>query len=466
MALKTSAIHGNEQSGVEETEIRAVEATARFARTATAIGGAAIQVSVDKVKEALRKRQERLATAPELRGDLYNDYREAFISRGVPEEIAEEAAAGLVQNENAENNEAIATANRIVSEGISQSNAQESDPGNGKAKTDIKSEQAAQQPIATASTDMAAPPKLVERTEEQPLKGESEPEEMASPETAAEMSRQVDFEKPPSEMKWQELQKVSSKIKEETKQKPASNKKVDVKQFVEKYWDEQNQERTALLQTPSVSGLEESYRSGLEAENVEGTTAASAARDLVTGKDASTSSAISQAHSQIEKPQPARSPLQQMYYDVLAKQKAISPELTELASKDLAAGKGAHSSKHVRAAHDTILDRELTKSGLDLHRRKWCKYSRHITQPDPAKRDRLVAAAAMRDGVSAKSARAMIRWSSPIAAQINQKQGSTAMANYADNVVSQAKVRSTTKQVAAGKVPAPVKKQKSKGAEI
>ena len=77
MAIKTSAIHGSEQSGVEETEIRAAEATARLAQTATAIGGAAVRAGVGKVKEALRKRQERLATAPELRGNLYNNYRDA-----------------------------------------------------------------------------------------------------------------------------------------------------------------------------------------------------------------------------------------------------------------------------------------------------------------------------------------------------------------------------------------------------
>lgn len=458
MAIKTSAIHGNEQSGVEETEIRAVEATARFARTTTAVGAAAVRAGVGKVKEALRKRQARLATAPELRGNLYNDYRNAFMNREVPEEIAAEAAAGLVQNESAEDNEAIATANRIVSEGHFQESAQD----NGEAQASVEGKR----PRATASATMAAPPKLIERAEEQPSQGKSKAEEMASPEFAAEVSRQVTFEKPPSEMKWQELQKVSSKIKKETGQKPASSKKVDVQQFVEKYWDEQNQERTELSQTLSVSGLEDSYRSGLEAENVESTTAASAARDLVTGKDANSSPAIAHANSQVKKPQLERSPLQQMYYEVLAKQKALSPELTELASKDLAAGKGAHSSEHVRAAHDTILNRELTKSGLDPHRQNWCKYGRHVTQSDPAKRDRLIAAAAMRDGLSAKSTRSMIRWKSPIAAQINQQQGGTAMANYADNVVSQVKARAMTKQIAAGKVPAPMKKPKDKGVEI
>ena len=461
MAIKTSAIQGNEQSGAEETEIRAAEATARLARTVTAIGGAAVRAGVDKVKEALRKRQERLATAPELRGDLYNGYRNAFITRGVPEEIAEEAAAGLVQNESAENNEAISTANRIVSQGSFQDNAK----ANGKAALNVRSEQTAQPPRTATPATMATSPKLIVRPEKQPLQAQSEPQAAASQENAIEVSKQVGFEKPPSKMKWQELQKVASQIRQETQQKPASNKKVDVQQFVEKYWDEQNQERTALAQTLSVSELEESYRNGLEAEDVEGTTAASAARDLVTGKDTSSSPAIAQAHTQIKKPQPERSPLQQMYYDVLAKQKTISPELTELASKDLAAGKGARSSEHVRAAHNTILNRELARSGLDPHRQNWSKYSRHVTQPDPNKRDQLIAAAAIRGGVSTKSARSMIRWNSPVAAQIAQRQGSTAMANYADSVVSKAKTHSATKQMATGKAIASTK-QKRKGVEI
>ena len=147
-----------------------------------------------------------------------------------------------------------------------------------------------------------------------------------------------------------------------------------------------------------------------------------------------------------------------MYYDVLTKQKAISPELTELASKDLAAGKGAQSSEHVRAAHDKILDRELARSGLDPYRQNWSKYSRHVIQPDPNKRDQRIAAAALRGHVSEKNARAMIRRSSPVAAQINQQQGSTAMVNYANSIVSEAKTRSAMKQMATGRVLAPWRK--------
>ena len=55
MPIKTSAIHGSEQSGTEEAEIRTAEATARFARTATALGGAAVRAGVGKVKKTLRE---------------------------------------------------------------------------------------------------------------------------------------------------------------------------------------------------------------------------------------------------------------------------------------------------------------------------------------------------------------------------------------------------------------------------
>ena len=54
------------------------------------------------------------------------------------------------------------------------------------------------------------------------------------------------------------------------------------------------------------------------------------------------------------------------------------------------------------AAHDKILNRELARSGLDSHRQNWSKYSRHVTEPDPHKRDRLIGSAAMREGVSAR----------------------------------------------------------------
>ena len=114
MAIKTSAIQGSEQSGAEETEIRTAETVARV----VAVGSAAVQTGFGKMKESLKKRRERRETAPELRGNLYKGFRQAFIDNGVPEDLASEAAADLVQNKDAERSPAIAEANRIVSQGI------------------------------------------------------------------------------------------------------------------------------------------------------------------------------------------------------------------------------------------------------------------------------------------------------------------------------------------------------------
>lgn len=464
MAIKTSAIHGSEQSGTEEAEIRTAEATARFARTATAIGGAAVRAGVGKVKKTLRERQERLATEPELQGNLFKDFREAFISHGVPEDLAAEAAADLVKNKDATSSTAIAEANRIVSQGVNQqptdseqsqlSDSEESDPEEEKSSPSTTEEYG----------------EHIESAEANALPLNQGTGVHSSVEQSSTSTKKVEFEVPPSEMKWPTLQKTAKAIAEETGEKPASGKKADVEPFVTDYWQAQQAEKAVaakpVVRTPVQSPaptLAKDYSAGLAAAGADNEIAAKAGTALVEGEDAHSNVEIAEANSQVSEV-PARSRLQQMYYDVLEKQKAIDPELTELASKDLAEGKGAHSSNHVRAAHDKILNRELARSGLDSHRQNWSKYSRHITEADPGKRDRLIGSAAMRDGVSAKDTKTMIRWSSPIAAQINHQQGSTAMVNYADSIVSQVKTHSVAKQMATGKAIAPAKK--GKGAEI
>lgn len=463
MAIKTSAIQGSEQSGTEEAEIRAAEATARFARTATAIGGAAVRAGVGKVKKTLRERQERLAAEPELQGNLYKDFREAFISHGVPEELAAEAAADLVQNKDATSSTAVAEANRIVSQGVNhQPTASEQPQLSDREEDDEREEQ-------TSSN-------LTEEHDEHDEEAKANPHPLnqetgiSSVKQSSTPTKKVEFEEPPSEMKWPTLQKTAKAIADETGEKPASGKKADVEPFVTDYWQAQQAEKVLaakpVVRTPVQSPepkLAKDYSAGLAAAGADNEIAAKAGAALVEGEDANSNVEIAKANSQVSEV-PARSRLQQMYYDVLSKQKAIGPELTELASKDLAEGKGAHSSNHVRAAHDKILNHELTKSGLDSHRQNWSKYSRHIKEPDLNKRDRLIGAVAIRDGVSAKDTKAMIRWSSPVAAQVNQQQGSTAMANYADSIASQVKAYSVTKQMATGKAVAPVKK--GKGVEI
>ena len=114
MVLKTSAIQGNEQSGAEETQIRTAETASRV----IAVGGAAVIAGINKLSESMREKRKREKAAPELRGKLYKDFREAFISNGVPKDLASEAAADIVQNKDADSSPAIAEANRIVSEEV------------------------------------------------------------------------------------------------------------------------------------------------------------------------------------------------------------------------------------------------------------------------------------------------------------------------------------------------------------
>ena len=446
MAIKTSAIQGSEQSGAEETEIRTAETVARV----VAIGSAAVQAGFGKMKESLKKRRERKEAAPELQGNLYKDFRQAFVDNGVPEDIAGEAAADLVQNKDAERSPAITEANRIVSQGIDTAPAKK------------QAEKAPQQQTASYQGAAIGASQSIQMADEKP-------EVDTAP--APEPSRKVEFEQPPSEMKWATLQKTAKAISAETGQKPASGKKADIEPFVTDYWKAQQEEKAIsvkpIIRTPvqpPQPKLAADYSAGLAAAGADSEIAAKAGPALVDGKGADSSAEIAKANSQVAKV-PERSKLQQMYYDVLAKQKTLKPELIELASQDLAAGKGAHSSPHVKKAHDKILNRELAKSGLDPFQQSWSKYSRHVTQSEPKKRDYLIASAAIKDGVSIKSAKAMIRWNSPVAAQINKQEGATAGANYADSVVSKAKVQAATKQMASGKGIAPAKK-KAKGVEI
>ena len=462
MVLKTSAIQGNEQSGAEETQIRTAETASRV----IAVGGAAVIAGINKLSESMREKRNREKAAPELRGKLYKDFREAFISNGVPKDLASEAAADIVQNKDADSSPAIAEANRIVSEEVAPKPVAKTKTVDSaqSAKADSSPQTASYKGAATTSHSSVQ----VQDDKAQPSDQKVADEAVDEP---AQSSKKVEFEQPPSEMEWPVLQKTAKAISAETGSKPASRKKADVEFFVAQYWKAQQEEKEIAakpvirtpIETPEPS-LAADYSAGLKAAGADSEIAVAAGAALVDGKDAKSSQDIAKANSQVAKV-PERSKLQQMYYDVLAKQKTISPELTEMASKDLAAGKGAHSSSHIRKAHDKILNRELAKSGLDPFKKSWSQYSRHVTATEPKKRDHLIAAAALKGGASVKSAKAMIRWNSPVAAQINKQEGATAGVNYADSVVSRAKVQVAIKQTATGKRLAPVKK-KGQGVEI
>jgi hypothetical protein len=577
-----TSIQGSEQTGAEESQIQAARKFGQMASNAGALGVAAVTAGAGLIKDALKRRKKQMDTEPELRGDFYKDLQKAFISNGVSTELAGEAAADLVQNKDAESSEAIAEANRIISESVNHQPIIEPDSTQyvqsennplqqmkerlyafraneqghesisfldsktvalrqhltkvGVSTTEIRDIEGQRKAEITAAetaafngtlqpgdflpkgensfedrlsrtdlpenirtelikefyADVTAATERGERdlftdltvensptawelegyeTYDDYYRDEVEPEQQAQRESqsTAELAdayqvpttaeaiapkKGVEFSKKPSEMKWPELQKTARAITDETGQKPASNKKADVEPFVTTYWDEQQaelrHESQAIASPPIIrvpiqkadtqtgEGLGADLSAELEARGADSAIAAEAGPALVKSQDAKTNPAIAEANSQVKRVV-ERSRLHQTYYNVLAKQKILSSQLTELASKDLAAGKGAHSSPYIRQAFDKILDKELEKSGLDLAAQKWSKYSRHVTEQDPIKRDYLIATAAMKDGVSAKDAKSIIRWNSPVAAGINQKDGGTAMANYADKVVSNLK---------------------------
>jgi hypothetical protein len=424
-----TSIQGSEQTGTEEVQ---TQATQKFGRFAEVVGTVVVQGSIELIKDALERRKARRETDPALRGNLYKDLKEAFADMGLEAEEAAEAAADLVQNEDAQSSGAISKAHQLI----------EQDEPHHPTSPDS--------PNREGVTDSAA--KLPEK--------------------------RVEFSKKPSEMRWPELQKTARAITDETGQKPGSSKKAEVEPFVTEYWKKQQAELThesqAIASPPIIrvpiqkaeagEGLGADLSAELEARGADSAIAAEAGPALVKNQDAKTNPAIAEANSQVKRVV-ERSRLHQTYYNVLAKQKTLGAQLTELASKDLAAGKGAHSSPYVREAFDKILDKELERSGLDPIAQKWSKYSRHVTEQDPLKRDHLIATAAMKDGVSAKDAKAIIRWNSPVAAGISQKDGGTAMANYADKVVSSLKQVSRGVQTTAGKNAALPHKKKA-GIEV
>jgi hypothetical protein len=318
-----TSIQGSEQTGTEEVQIQAARKLTQIASNAGALSMAAVQVGVGLIKDALERRREQMNTDPALRGNLYKDLAEAFTGMGLEAGEAAEAAADLVQNEDAQSSSAIAKAHQLIEKN---------------------------EPHQKTSLDGAKHEAVTESVRRSPIK-------------------RVEFTKKPSEMKWPELQKVARAITEETDQTPASSKKVDVEPFVTKYWQEQQAELThesqaiasppvirVPIQKAETEGLSADLSAELEARGADSAIAAEAGPALVKSQDAKTNPAIAEANSQVKRVV-ERSRLHQTYYNVLAKQKILSSELTELASRDLAAGKGAHSSPYVRQAFDKILAR-------------------------------------------------------------------------------------------------------------
>ena len=488
MVLKGAGVRGDEATGVDQTFSNVVSA----ATTAGAIGGTiARQILTDKQSKEKPEPQR-----PELNGDLNKTFYQAFIDRGVDKDVAKAAADGLVLGQDASNNPAIAEANRIVEEwGREQTDSPkksvEAEAKKGELKEeDAQSAQPGDQPLVQAASAQIRNGNGAQ-TETQPSSKDKEPSttDTAKPgpqlvsQNAAQADRaenssasvaKVEFSQPPSEMKWADLQKKASEITAQTGEKAEGRKKEQVLAFVEKYYTEQQNKATMVqpekaatkekttaqdkeesekpdkqytsaavsapvIRTPIVRqnkpALEEDYNAALEAANVDDETAGRAATAIVAGHDETSSPAIKEAHRQIQPP--PRSALQQMYYEVLAKQ-ALDPELVEQASKDLAAGKGALSSKSVRQAHNKILNRELDQTKLPPDQKQWHKHSRYISETDPKKRIQAIANSGAKSELSKKQIGTLLLRYSPEVAAMQKKEGGTSTANFIKSAASSA----------------------------
>ena len=147
MVLARTGVNGNEPTGVEETTNNTVS-------TAVAVAGGVINAVSRAAQNARNRQKERDLMPPEIKGDFRKDLYEAFVDKGVPEDIASEAADDLMLNKDAKTSTAIATANKIVEESQfkKQENAKEA-TGEAGDKTPAENEAEASEGAATAQTN-------------------------------------------------------------------------------------------------------------------------------------------------------------------------------------------------------------------------------------------------------------------------------------------------------------------------
>lgn len=543
MVLKGTGVRGDEQIGTEELFGQSVRAAAE-------VGTQAVRLGVNAVKEVLEKRKQQQQIPPEIKGNFRQDLYQAYLDKGVPEEVASEAADAVMLSQDASNSPAIKKANRIVLESENSQadvgddelegskpdeeeatlegkqeqsspsqkapvqasspstsapdnkepklRTEASKPNQADASTQADSTQPAAQSLKVESAEPATQPKAEQpavvgqgSVEQTPLEGNKQTSSQVEDASA---SKKVTFSQKPSEMSWNDLRGAARDITAETGKNPTGRKKAQVLEFVEDYQAEQQKQASAKQDThtsaakqhyssavatppvtrvpivqPQKPSLETSYNAGLKAAEVDSKVAKSAASDLVSGKGADSSAAISAANQQVkqkaQKVVVQRSALHQMYYDVLAKQ-GIKPELAEKASKDLAEGKGALSSKAVKQAHKTILDDELKKTGSKTpHERGWQKHKRYVTETDPRKRDVAVAKSASAAGLSQRKVEDMVRLNSPNVAKIQRQEGSTQAVHYIKGVASEAAFMAKRQATAKGKIATRPKSKKA-GVEV
>lgn len=514
MVLKGTGVRGDEQTGLEGT-------VANAASLGSAIGtvaGALLNGARDALKPQFQE-------PPALTGALHQSLYQAFVDKGVSEEVATEAADGLVLGQDAKTNPAIAEANRIVS-GVERDPVDTAQVPEAESKTEAKEEQpdkdeqpsegartkaaipavqpvslqnqngssrpqkveAPSQPVEQSQTTFAEPPKSAQQIVDTPA-AKSTPEAEATsvpqPPQNSTSTQRVEFSQQPSEMKWADLLGKASEITSETGTKPQSRKKADVLEFVENYRSEQKSEKAVTFpDTEQAAKPKEHYASTTVSAPVfrtpivpdptpslaEGYVAGFKAADVDSrvATEASTDlvsgkdvNTSAAIKAANKQAQPPRSALHQMYFEVLAKQ-GLQPELAEKASKDLAEGKGALSSDSVRQAHDKILNRELKEStALSPSQRRWHQHSRHVTGQDPEKRIKITAKNAAAAGLSQKDIENMLIRNSPDVAKMQAKEGGSYTANYIRSTASRAIQNSKAKGQGRSVI-----KQKSQGVEV
>ena len=136
MVLARTGVNGSEPTGVEETTNSAVSTT-------VAVAGGVISAIGRAAQEARKRQRERNLIPPEIKGDFRKDLYEAFVDKGVPKDVASEAADDLMLNKDAKNSTAIATANKIVEESQFKKRAnaeEETREGSGQKQTEDEAE--------------------------------------------------------------------------------------------------------------------------------------------------------------------------------------------------------------------------------------------------------------------------------------------------------------------------------------
>lgn len=383
MVLKESDVRGDEDAGIRDV-------AQSFIGGAAALGYAALQGFSAMAHEAVKPREEQ-HIPPQLKGQYRGDLYQAFLDRGVPEEVAADAADASAMGEDASSSPAIAEAHRIVEENALQSPEEEIEDGseNVEEETEESSsdeqqqaastsqqsptaeaavsppQQSSAQPTAATATTVgdtavadSEPKAAVDASASQ--QGENLPHSQAvgafqpaagvsaqtlTSEPASEQvapSKQVEISKSPSEMSWKELQQTAKTIREETGQSPEGKKRPQVEAFVESY---------------RVAQLKESPGTSTDAAQTEQASPTEQAAQPETAAKAKQT----EYASTVVTPEAPKAPLRypegaglETAYNAGLKAAEVDNKTAGKAAKAIVNGEGANSSAAIKSAHAQV----------------------------------------------------------------------------------------------------------------